>query len=276
MSCRWDRDAQDYLVDGEPCRVDEYGDPTNHCTGRRCSNHIGQGELTCARCIGRARNDVRRIVELAPLTAVQALGTGVDSEAANLAGPGADYGVFSARRNLDRFWLMTNIPEVNLERAMRNLLPDDDEDHPYSVLTRWEFMLREDYDQQRDDPTSVASAGAYLERTLGRIAQDDEQDFALFASEIRHCRNHLEAVLRNSTRPERGAPCPDCRDDGRVERMRREYGHWCDDLDCTKVHYADDAGDIWRCPRDRSHWRTHDEYVKWIEERETPRRDAAV
>ena len=90
-ACRYDADTGAYLVDGEPCRTDDYGDPTHHCQARRtCANHIGPDELTCARCVSRTRIDLRRIVDLAPLMAVQALGTGVNSEAAMLAGPAAD------------------------------------------------------------------------------------------------------------------------------------------------------------------------------------------
>jgi len=88
MNCRWDRDREEYLRDDEPCRVDDYGDPTRHCTARRsCANHVGPAELTCARCVGRTRGDVRRIVDLAPLMVVQAISGGVESEAAWLAGP---------------------------------------------------------------------------------------------------------------------------------------------------------------------------------------------
>jgi hypothetical protein len=258
MSCRWDRDAEEYLNDGEPCRVDDYGDPTRHCTARRsCAQHVGEGEITCARCLGRTRTDVRRIVALSPLMVVQALGSGVDSEAANLAGPAADpeswsWHKISARQG--RIWHVS-------------LVEDDDDEHPYTVLTRWEFMLREDYDQPRPDATSIVSAGEYLDRVLHRMAQDPEQDFGLFAREMRQCRNHLEAVIRNSATPERGAPCPDCKEAGHVVRMSREYGHWCDDPLCERFHHADDSDDRWVCPRDRDHWRTHEDYCRWIEER---------
>jgi hypothetical protein len=92
VSCRWDKDAEDYLLpDGEPCKVDDYGDPTTHCTARRtCSQHVGHGELTCARCIGRTRRALRQIAQLYALMLPQALNDGVSSEAANLAGPVAD------------------------------------------------------------------------------------------------------------------------------------------------------------------------------------------
>lgn len=90
-ACKWDPDAATYLVDGEPCKRDDYGDPTKHCTARRtCSQHIGEGELTCARCVGRTRTDIRQIVERASLMLPEALTGGVESEAAFLAGPAAN------------------------------------------------------------------------------------------------------------------------------------------------------------------------------------------
>ena len=46
--CRWDREVGAYLTpDGDPCKRDDYGDLTYHCTARRtCANHVGKGELT--------------------------------------------------------------------------------------------------------------------------------------------------------------------------------------------------------------------------------------
>jgi hypothetical protein len=280
MSCRWDRDAEEYLNDGEPCKVDDYGDPTRHCTARRsCAQHVGEGEITCARCLGRTRTDVRRIVALSPLMVVQALGSGVDSEAAWLAGPAADVRDWSERRiamrdHLDT-WRLIGFP-VGDERHLltekqvlhaRALMEDDDEQHPYTVLCRWWMMLAEDYGMALPAKLTVMGAGSHLDDMLHRVAQDPEQDFGLFAREMRQCRNHLEAVIRNSATPERGAPCPDCKDAGHVVRMSREYGHWCDDPLCERFHHADDSDDRWVCPRDRDHWRTHEDYCRWIEER---------
>ncbi len=270
-ACRWNADAGDYLIDGEPCRTDTYGDATRHCTARRtCSEHVGWGELVCARCIGRTRADIRRIVDLAPLTLVQALGTGVDSEAANLAGPATDAESWS--------WRKITAKQGRIWHA--SLIEDDDDHHPYTVLTRWEFMLREDYTQQRDDATSTITAGDYLLRTLHRLAHDEQQDFPLFAREIRRCRNHLEAVLRNSAGAERGAPCPRCMEDEKVVRLSRDYGHWCADPECQQqFHYStvvdsltrelvpDTSGDWWTCPANREHRWSHQDYVKWVEER---------
>jgi hypothetical protein len=259
--CRYSRDRGEYLADGEPCRVDDYGDPTRHCTARRtCANHVGEGELTCARCIGRARANLTRIVDLTHLMPTLALASGIDSEAVNLAGPACDPEAWTWRKvaaRQGRAWHLS-------------LIEDDDERHPYLVLGRWDMMIREDYDHPSDDPVSVENAAAYLDRQLGRIAQDPNQDFGLFANEIRRCRNHLEGVLRNSHAPERGAPCPECTSEetGVGPRLVREYGHWCEDEDCTKqFHYVDDAGDRWVCPKDSDHWWTHGDYSKWVEER---------
>ena len=66
--CRWSNEAGEYLADGEPCKTDDYGDPTRHCTARRtCSVHIGEDELTCPRCIARARGNLRKLTPLAAL-----------------------------------------------------------------------------------------------------------------------------------------------------------------------------------------------------------------
>lgn len=262
--CRYDRDRGDYLVDGDPCRVDEYGDPTHHCTATRtCANHVGEGELTCARCIGRARANLRRIPVVSRLMMLVALEDGVDSEAANLAGPAADPEAWSWRKiaaRQGRAWHLS-------------LVEDDDEEHPYLVLGRWDLMLREDYGHPSDDPLTIPSAAAYIERQLGRVAQDDGQDFPLLAREIRKCRNHLERVLRTAMMKQRGAPCPDCttEETGVGPRLVREYGHWCEDPDCEKLHYTDDSADRWVCPRNRDHWWMHEDYDRWIEERHNAR-----
>ena len=271
MKCRYDRDAEDYLIDGEPCRHDEYGDPTNHCTARiGCAEHIGANDLTCARCIGRARTDVRQIVSLAALMLPVALGAGVNSEAANLAGPAADPRSVrerreAMRRHLDTWEVLGRISERQHLHALA-VMPDDDEHHPYNVLTRWQMMLSEDYRHPLPIVLSVMGAGAYLERNLGMVAQDDEQDFPLLARELRKCRSHLEAVLGDAEKAEKGQPCPSCRDESRMVRLRRNWGHWCEREDCERIHYADESGDRWTCPRNPAHWWTEEAYRKYVDD----------
>jgi hypothetical protein len=132
------------------------------------------------------------------------------------------------------------------------------------------MMLREDYEQPSDTAVSIANAAAYIDGQLGRVAQDPEQDFALLAREVRKCRNHLERVLHTAMLKQRGAPCPDCtsEESGVGPRLVREYGHWCDDEGCERLHYLDDSADRWTCPRNRAHSWDVDAYTNWIEERQ--------
>lgn len=267
--CKYDRESGEYRIDDKPCLVDDYGDPTKHCTARRsCTNHIGPDELTCATCLGRTRANLRRIAEISPLMLNVAMSAGVDSEAANLAGPAAD----------PEAWVWRKVAARQGKAWHVSLVEDDDELHPYVVLGRWDMMIREDYDHPSDDPVTVTNAAAYLERQLPRMAHDEAQDWPLFAREIRKVRQHLEAVLRNSDRPDRGAPCPECTNDdsGVGPRLVREYGHWCDDDECCRLHYADDSGDRWVCPRDRGHWWDAETYSRWIEDRQEHTRRGRV
>lgn len=274
MTCRWNREAEAYLTsDGDPCRTDEYGDPTKHCTARRsCAVHIGRDEMTCPRCIGRVRADLHKIPPKAALMLPVALGAGVDSQAANLAGPAADVEAWSWRKIAAKQGVAWHV----------SLIEEDDEQHPYSVLARWEAMIREDYDQPRETPTSIESAAEYLTTMLGRIAQDPEQDFPLMAREIRKCHQHLENVLATARYDERGVPCPDCTspETGLGPRLRLEPGHWCNREDCEKVHYdvltdhetgelvPDTTGDMWVCPRNPvGHRWTHAVYTQRLEDR---------
>jgi hypothetical protein len=157
-----------------------------------------------------------------------------------------------------------NWDELN---AALSALPDDDDRHPAAVLGRWTLMLAEDWAHELPDRLDLSFCAAYLERNLARLANDPEQDWPLFASEVRKVHSHMDAVLHNDTRPERGAPCPDCRADGHVVRLRRVYGHWCEGPDCRRFHHADTSDDKWVCSRNREHVWTHAAYSNYLEER---------
>ena len=258
MTCRWDSEAADYLIDGEPCRRDEYGDPTRHCTSRRtCNQHVGPSEQTCARCIGRTRQDIRQTVQLAALMLPEALIQGVESEAANLAGPAAD----------PEAWSWRKVAAMQGRAWHLSMVEDDDDWHPFTVTTRWAWLLSNAYNGPTPDVWNISNAAAYLDVVLHRVAQDDDQDFPQLAREFRKCRNHLEAVLANSHQPERGAPCPACRDAGKFVRLEREYAHWCENPDCERFHFLDETADVWRCPVNREHWWNPEGYRDLLKER---------
>src|SRR5690606_4610703 len=65
--------------------------PGRHCSARtNCTWHVDAADLTCGRCGGEARRELRWIGDLAALMMTQAMSDGVESESAYLAGPAAD------------------------------------------------------------------------------------------------------------------------------------------------------------------------------------------
>ena len=206
-----------------------------------CGKPTATTELTCPACIGKARTDISMIVTLAALMPSEAEETGINSEAAYLAGPAAHPGTWSARKVYVA--RTTGVPLASLE--------DDDPWHPYGVLGRWQMMLEEDYGNHDRALITISGSADYLDRMLHRVANDPAQDFALLAREIRACRTHLEAVLHDSQAPEMGAPCPTCSDEhGRGPRLSKRY----EDADPTGT------SDRWLCPADRAHAWTEAEY----------------
>jgi hypothetical protein len=267
--CRYDREAETYLKpDGTPCRTDDYGDPTKHCRHRKtCSEHVGWGEITCARCLGRTRNDVRQLVNLAALMWTAALAAGdVGTDAAVYAGPAADMDEYAEHREaaihqLDTLVKRSEISEKTYLQELERIV-NSDESHPANVLGVWSRMWAEDYGLPMPNTAHLPESVAFIERHLHRVAQDEEQDFPLFAREVRSCKSRMEFLIRNSHAAERGAPCPTC--PSPAPKLRRDYGHWCDLEDCTKLHYADDSGDRWVCPRNRDHWWSEEDYRRWV------------
>ena len=232
-----------------------------HCSARKsCTWHVGETELTCGRCISVVRTDLRWIESLAALMLTQAIADGIESEAASLAGPAADPEAWTWHKEAAKQGRVWHV----------SLTEEDDEHHPLTVLGTWERKIREDYNHDAPaDRATIAGAAGYLDRNLHRIAQDDAQDFDLMRSELRRCRQHLEAVLHNDTRPDQGVPCPECtsQETGVGPRLRREYAHWCESPACLKrEHPTDAAGDEWVCPKCHSRW-THANYEAFVEER---------
>lgn len=267
-SCRYDRDRDDYFLpdDGAPCRVDDYGDPTVHCTARRtCTQHIGRGDQTCGRCIARARSNLRWVVDLAALMLPQAMAVGdVNSEAANLAGPATSVEQWIERRVAMRSYLAYwhAIEEITVKQYLhaREDMEDDDEQHPTTVLTRWESTIREALGHDPAARPTLTAAATYLDDKLHHAAQHPDVDFGDLTRELRACKTHLESVIRNSHMGERGANCPECYAQVKSPpRLVKKYATW----DTTG------ASDTWRCPRVPDHvWseadyrlRVADEYL---------------
>jgi hypothetical protein len=266
------------------CRGCKVCPEKRHCGAKRnCSWHLPEGVLTCGRCLADVRQHLRWIGDLSALIPTQAIADGERSQAANLAGPTADardwraYGL-AQRHRLTAMLLADRLTEEQATRALENLEPDD-EHHPERVTSTWALMIAEDYHHPLPARLTLSWCVAYLDRQLHRIANDEEQDFLLLKAELKKCRQHLEAVLHNDSRRDRGAPCPtcrgahreDCRNDAcrgcLIVRLERHYAHWCEGETCERFHFTDDGSDVWRCPRDVSHWWTQNGYAELLQAR---------
>lgn len=271
--CR-DRDCEGC----KPCTHDDHGNPVRHCKAREgCGEHLDYAHpITCPRCIARVRADLAHIERLSALMITEAEVDGIDSTAAYLAAPVTDPAHVAELRfyvegHATHAYRTGRIDGAMFMRIL-TALPDDDDRHPLTLLWRWERMLAEDYGHERKGPVTVSSAVSYLSWLLTDMAQDPEQDFPLFASEVRQCRSYLETVLGASRAPERGAPCwkcpehretcedPECQ--GCRPRLERRRAHWCEKPGCTREHDATGARDTWVCPTNREHWWTEAEYRK--------------
>lgn len=289
-SCRYDAVHGHLLLEHWPS-CDTIGCPgclpcsEPHCATRfgkkqerRCTGHLDAAHpRTCARCVSRVLADLTAIENLAALVGAEVRHHGVEHASVNLAGPAAEPHSFEARRISQ----MRKVDAMELDdekwaAARERLVPEWDDRHPLGLLGRWDMTLREDYGPRTTLRITVSRARSYLASVIERLAQDDEQDFALFAGEARACRKHLEAVLRDSRRPDRGAPCWRCEPDenGAQPALVLHRGHWCTKDECTKQHgpcepdcsvdHAHDYGDRWVCPRDKSHTWTDDEYRRGV------------
>jgi hypothetical protein len=238
------RDCDDRECAGcRPC-------PKSHCDLLgRCPNHVEQaaGIFTCPSCIGKVKRTVRRIVERYAELPDEVEAKGVDSEALNLHGPAASAEQLAARRRYDAGRGWCDFPRT---------LADDDPHHPYAVLGRWDMAMRESYGPPTDLFVTVARAADYLTGpVLERFAHTAE--FEDFARDVARCLTHLETVLSDSREPEKGAPCPTCRDEGvayGAPRLRKRYG-------------ADVTGkdDTWHCPANPAHWWSDADYRARVE-----------
>lgn len=219
--------------------------PETHCDLMgRCSEHVDQGAgiFTCPRCIGKVKRRVHSIVERYAELPAEIEVKGVDSEALNLHGPAASAEQLAARRRYDteRGW-------CDFPRA----IAQDDPHHPYAVLGRWDMAIRESYGPATDLFITVSRAADYLTGpVLERFAHT--QEFEDFAREVAQCLIHLETVLSDSREPEKGAPCPACREerpDEHAPRLRKRYG-----AEVTGSH------DTWHCPAASAHWWSEVDY----------------
>lgn len=202
-----------------------------HCTtcGRR---HIDG--LRCASCVGDVRQDISQIVALTDRMLPEAMYRGVNSEAAHLEGPTADPNAWRQRRRYGYRDVVETKP--NGDRFRPDVIG---EDHPLWVLGTWDLLVTEHYGHHRTQRVTVATAAAYLKANLTELAQDADFPFEELAREVRECRGHLEDVLRDGERDERGGLCPMCGDAALVLTHATRQAEPCDCGPRPALRHAD-------------------------------------
>lgn len=215
-----------YVIDGQhadgcadpacracrPCEPrNPQGGPQVHCTARsRCTGHLEPLRATCARCLGLTRRALTDVEALHARMLGEAIAQGVNSEAANLAGPADPEGWQARREDADR-------------HGYTETLAKNDPAHPLNVLGRWDLFLRNKYNQPTRLRLTVPRATAYLKTQLNRFSEDPDANFPQFVREVFACRAHAETVIRDHGTGDRAnIGCFDC--GGSLERKLTASG----------------------------------------------------
>lgn len=236
-NCRFVSTTEPRVVAGRhqnPCTCDdrELGClecPETHCIV--CGKE--HAKAACTACLEAARSDLKAIGDLCASLPEEAAVKGAQSEAMVLLGPSADP---EAWRNRATSAMVGRIDASYLEDCR-------DEQHPMWVVFTWEQIWRDHLDHQTVAPFTLTAGFAYLDMQIGYMAEQIEPAFDEFARELRGCRAHLEDVLRDGERAERGAPCLQCEKPLILVRGAKDApDHW----ECPTCRRILSEGDYWR------------------------------
>jgi hypothetical protein len=237
MTCRFVSTTEPRVISGRhltPCACDdrELGClpcPDTHCVV--CGKE--HAKAACTGCLDDARSDLKAIGGLCASLPAEAVEKGVQSEAMMLLGPSSDP---EAWRNRATSAMVGRLDASYLEDCR-------DELHPLWVLGTWEQVWRDHLTHYSIGTITVASAHAYLDMQIGYMAEQVDPAFDEFARELRGCRAHLENVLHDGIREQRGAPCLQCeRPLILVYGANDQLDHW----ECTTCRRVLSEGDYRR------------------------------
>ncbi len=196
------------------------------CWREHCDN---AHPLTCARCVGKLRDDLTAIVTLYDRLPAEATAHSTDTA--------------SGATRLDVMGGAAMWMHGPWSTAPGTAPAKEPDIHPLLTLATWEDAWR-GWLRHDDGPTAtMTGVVGYLDRHLTLMAQqvaphvdadgaeEWPPEFTEFARDVRAVRAQLEAVLAENLRPVVGVPCFDCRTD-----LRQDYD---DPKPC--VHQPDHA-----------------------------------
>lgn len=220
MNCRFVSTTEPRVISrrhSDPCACDgERGClpcPEMHCV--ICGKE--HARAACTGCLDAARSDLHAIGDLCVALPGEAVEKGVQSEAMMLLGPAANSGDWQRLAMSAAMGRLCECseglcPSLRGRPCPRAAYLEDcrDELHPVWVLGTWEQVWRDHLDHQTEAPFTLGGGWSYLDTQIGYMADQVEPAFDEFARDLRSCRGHLEDVLRDGVREERGAPCIQC------------------------------------------------------------------
>lgn len=174
----------------------------------------------CADCLDDVRSNLDVIAELVTALPDEVEHRGVDSEAMMLLGPAADPRSWHSNADTAARGLLCKCAQRGqaCPSTRGRMCPDlavyledcRDELHPLWVLGTWEQVWRDYLNHYTEALVTLEAAIGYLDMQMTYMSGRPDVDFARFAQELHACRTHLENVLRDGIREERGAPCIHC------------------------------------------------------------------
>ncbi|HET6916612.1 MAG TPA: hypothetical protein VFH56_11035 [Acidimicrobiales bacterium] len=245
-NCRWVASDQQRVLPGrhlDGCPEDGC-DGCQPCAEPHCSVcRRAHADGACAECLAESRDELNTIRRICGVLPAEATRRGINGEAMMLNGPSANAEAWGNRHmsalrgRLCKCATRGQVCPAYFDRmcpdAAAYLEDARDEAHPLWVLGGWENLWRDVLDQPSGLKQTIERAADYIDRHMHEMAQREEPDFAQFATEIRGCRAHLEAVIHDERQGDAAnVGCFEC--GGRLERKLTERNGFEDVWTCTR------------------------------------------
>jgi hypothetical protein len=176
-------------------------------------NRPTNAEHVCPRCITTARDNLAEIIHLTHNLREQAIHHADHTSAPGHPVLGGEaMAMLGPTSTSPRAQIRQLIHRARLELDNDHVLDHHAGDHepPLSVLAGWAQVWRDFLGHHTQLTATLDREASYLNQHMHLMAQVVDIPFDEFARALSQCRRHLEDVLHDGTREERGAPCTEC------------------------------------------------------------------